>query len=199
MQRAASPAAWRPNSAARCSTRIRTQKLRMLSRAEFEPNYSYAYGHSSTEMKIYTSTPVTLPTARADVLHDRARESAVELRQLLITLSTACLAVFFVTLTGRDAITLSLGQRIAARLALLCMGGSVFAGVMAAFSDARRNYNLARRIQSEEAKADELAAGFNRRHRGYYRLLNISNWTQRLSFLAGIVATIAYTMSLISK
>ena len=132
-----------------------------------------------------------------DLWHDRARAAAVEQRQLLITLATACLAVFFVTLTGDNAVKLALWQRVLARVGLLCMGISVFGGVIAVFGDARRCYNLARHLQAVSASEPDLAAIFQRHYDAYYRTLIFSNWIQRIAFLAGIASTVSYTLTLI--
>lgn len=132
-----------------------------------------------------------------ELWHDRARKAAVEQRQLFVTLATACLAVFFVTLTSDKALALTMAQRIFARLGLLSMGLSVFAGVIAVFCDARRCYNLARQLQATSANEVALAKAFARRYQAYFLTLTVCSWIQRASFLAGIAATVAYTLKLV--
>ena len=149
--------------------------------------------------KITTAARSRLGSATAEALHERARESALQQRQLLITLATACLAVFFVTITGVDAGKLDATQRIYARLGLIGMAFSVFGGVIALFSDARRNYNQARQIQASEKQEIKLSQAFRQRYLAWKAVLKVANWIQRICFLAGIIATVAYTLALLAS
>jgi hypothetical protein len=132
-----------------------------------------------------------------ELWHKRAREAAVEQRQLLITLATACLAIFFVTMTSDKALDLTTAQRVFARIGLLAMGTSIFSGVAAVFGDARRCYNLARQLQAETASEIELAEKFGSRYRAYFKTLTVCSWIQRATFLLGIATTVTYTLSLL--
>lgn len=132
-----------------------------------------------------------------ELWHNRARAAAVEQRQLLVTLATACLAVFFVTLTSDRALDLTTGQRVLARIGLIVMGVSIFSGVTAVFCDARRCYNLARQLQAEVGKEFELAERFAARYQTYFRTLTMCSWLQRATFLIGIAATVTYTLKLL--
>ena len=116
-------------------------------------------------------------------------------RELLITLGTACLAVFFVTLTGTDASKFGATERMYARAGLVGMGLSVFGGVIALFADARRNYNQARHLQAEEKGEAALSSAFRSRYLRWKNVVKIGNWMQRICFLAGIAATVAYTFA----
>jgi hypothetical protein len=149
-------------------------------------------------MNIDRQADLKLTLGSADLWHDRARSAAVEQRKLLTTLATACLAVFFVTLTGEKARFLTEYQRYTARLALVMMAVSVLFGVLAVFGDARRCYNLARHIQAIASSENTLADAFHTRFTAYFRLLTVSNWVQRGTFLAGIAGTVLYTLSQIS-
>jgi hypothetical protein len=149
-------------------------------------------------MNIDRQADSKLSLGSPDLWHNRARESALETRKLLITLATACLAVFFITLTGDNAGKLNFAQRAFARAGLLSMGISILFGVVANFCDARRCYNLARHIQAKAANETTLADAFHSRFVAYFRTLTICNWIQRLAFLTGIAATVIYTFSLVS-
>ncbi|MBI5683880.1 MAG: hypothetical protein HZC54_02245 [Verrucomicrobia bacterium] len=148
-------------------------------------------------MDIDREADAKLSLGAPEMWHDRARQAAIEQRQLLLTLSTACLAVFFVTLTGDNAVKLSLLQRIFARSGLLGMGVSIFAGVICVFADARRCYNLARHLQAESKSEDELATAFFARYQLYLRVYIFSYWVQRTAFLVAIAAAVVYTMTLV--
>ena len=149
-------------------------------------------------MNIDRQADSKITLGEADLWHDRARESAVEVRKLLITLGTACVAVFFVTLTGERVAKLSFAQQCFARVGLIAMGVSIFCGVCAVFSDARRCYNLARHIQAKAASEGTLADAFHSRYVVYFRLLTFCNWIQRVAFLFGIIAMVVYTLGRIT-
>lgn len=149
-------------------------------------------------MNIDRQADSKLTLGSADLWHDRAREAAVEQRKLLTTLATASLAVFFITLTGDKGKLLTDYQRYTARFALLMMAVSIFFGVIAVFGDARRCYNLGRHIQASANGENTLADAFHGRYTAYFRLLTVSNWVQRGTFLAGVAGTVAYTLSQIS-
>jgi hypothetical protein len=145
--------------------------------------------------KITTAAKTQLGSAKPETLHERAREAAMQQRQLLITLSTACLAVFFVTLTGTDASKFGATERMYARAGLAGMGLSVFGGVIALFADARRNYNQARHLQAEEKGQSALSAAFRTRYLRWKNVVKTGNWIQRICFLVGIAAIVAYTFA----
>ncbi|KPA09826.1 hypothetical protein MHK_009968, partial [Candidatus Magnetomorum sp. HK-1] len=62
------------------------------------------------------------------IYHDRARESGVELRKLIISLSSGAIAVFFLVLTKEVKPPLTLFQQKLLFLTVCSFGLSIFGG-----------------------------------------------------------------------
>ncbi len=122
------------------------------------------------------------------ILHNRARESSRELHKLLLSFSSATLAVYFVALTTKGE-GLTSTQTIASLIGLSSMGIAVFLGLLGLFADMKRNYCRGSALQAKDRKKrDEL-----------YELRDLWLARQRRSvaalnifFIVGVLASILY-------
>lgn len=99
--------------------------------------------------------PPSPPPADAQILHDRAAESARETRTHVIGLATGSLALFFIALTGKTDPALTGLQRNVVMLAIAAHAFAVGAGLVSAMADAQWSYSWARQIQSADAPSAE--------------------------------------------
>jgi hypothetical protein len=89
-----------------------------------------------------------LSAPKPDVLDERAREAAVELRKLLTSLATGAIGIFFLSLAGPGSLPLrSQEDRIIVGLSLAFMGLTVAFGILGWHADGRRNYKWARELE----------------------------------------------------
>jgi len=125
----------------------------------------------------------------AQILHDRARRSAEQLNKLLVSLSTAILAVYFLALTTGIEPELTNWQTIICIAGLVPMGIATVAGILGLLCDAKRNYLRATALQTEEQeKRDQLFAVRE-------RWLNYERWCDRslsIFFVIGVIASVVY-------
>lgn len=126
------------------------------------------------------------------ILHDRARKSAEELHKLLLTFSTAILAVYFLALTTKVEPELTDIQSIISILGVLLMGVAVTAGLVSLHADTKRNYFRASAIQTK--KQDERDKNFKLRDR-WLLLHRRSSAILLGSFLIGISLSIVYMIA----
>jgi len=82
--------------------------------------------------------------------HDRARESALELHRLLLSLSTGAVAVFFFALTMKVDPPMTLIQKIIVLISLAAMSLASGAGIRALRADILVNFCRAKHMQSQE-------------------------------------------------
>lgn len=85
------------------------------------------------------------------LLHNRAAESAKETRQMLTTMSTGSLAVFFLALTSNEH-PIKPDEKIVVLIALFLMAIAVFSGVYCAYSDAQWSYNWAKELEGNSCQ-----------------------------------------------
>jgi len=116
------------------------------------------------------------------ILHDRARKSGEELHKLLLTFSTAILAVYFLT----DI------QSIISILGVLFMGVAVATGMVSLHADTKRNYFRACAIQTQ--KQDERDKNFVLRDRWLLWHRRAST-ILKCSFIIGISLSILYMIA----
>ena len=113
----------------------------------------------------------------AQILHDRARKSAVELRTLILSFSTAILAIY---------------QTIVCIVSVFILGLAVITGLISILADTKRNYNRAKALQVKEL--DERKRYFALRK----KWLNRQRWSTRLLlilFSIGITGSVAYIIA----
>jgi hypothetical protein len=84
------------------------------------------------------------------ILHDRARAAAAELHKLLLSLSTAGVAVYFLALTGKIEPRLTTRQTAAMLVAMLALAIAALSGILCWYADCRRNYFWAVALQSDD-------------------------------------------------
>jgi hypothetical protein len=65
------------------------------------------------------------------ILHDRARSSAIELHKLLVSLSTAILTIFFLAVTTEIKPPLTPKQKFFVLFSLIAFGSALFSGLIA--------------------------------------------------------------------
>lgn len=125
----------------------------------------------------------------AEILHDRAREASSQHRNLLVSLSTGCLAVFFVTLTTKIDPPLTNTQSLTLLISLSAMSLAIIVGLLSWYSDGRRNYFWASGIQSDEGERRKRL--FKQRN-NWYKMMQLSNIFQRSLFIIGILSASFY-------
>jgi hypothetical protein len=123
------------------------------------------------------------------ILHDRARGAAEELHRLLISLSTAGVGVFFVSLTGKTEPQLTLVQRVSVLVALLTMAGAALSGIVSWYSDCRRNYFWASALMAKE-RAERSKLYRQREH--WLKLAHGAARCLLALFVVGILASMVY-------
>ena len=125
----------------------------------------------------------------SQMLHDRARSSSQELHKTLLSFSAATLAVYFISLTGHEEAASTPGQTAAALIGLFSMGLATFAGLLAFYSDMKRNYYRGSALQEPRGAKREslfqLRAQWLQRMRLSVILLNSG-------FSLGVIASIVY-------
>ncbi len=86
--------------------------------------------------------------------HDeRARKSAEELHNLVLSLAIASVGVFFVSLMGRADPPLTAAQRIALLATLVAMSAAAISGLAGWFSEGWRYHYWAAAIQGEDQRS----------------------------------------------
>ena len=128
----------------------------------------------------------------AQILHDRARKSAVELRTLILSFSTAILAIYFLALTTKTEPELTSNQTIVCIVSVFILGLAVITGLISILADTKRNYNRAKALQVKEL--DERKRYFALRK----KWLNRQRWSTRLLlilFSIGITGSVAYIIA----
>jgi hypothetical protein len=124
-------------------------------------------------------------------IHDRARQSGVELHKLTIGLATGILATYFVGMTARADPPLTSLQRICTSIGLVVLATALGAGLFAWYADTKRNYYWARAlVAAETKKRNELYArrdSWIRRKDGFTRAMY-------LMFSLGIVSSGVYVL-----
>lgn len=125
----------------------------------------------------------------AQILHDRARESTLELRKLLISLSTGVIAIYFLSLTGQDNSTLSLMAKIWSGLSLILMGFSTLSGLLFWYANSVSNYAGG---SARQAEKKEKQKRFSRMHKRWQTIQNLASFMQMWSFALGIIFSVLY-------
>lgn len=83
-------------------------------------------------------------------LHNRAFESARETRQLLTTMATGSLGVFFLAMTSKDPIS-NPYEKFVLIWSTIAMAFTIFTGVYGAYADAQWSYYWAKQLECEDA------------------------------------------------
>lgn len=125
----------------------------------------------------------------AETLFQRARDSASQLRNFLISFSAAAIGAFFLALTGDISPPLNTLQQWTCIIALFIFTISLFGGLLQWRADVKRNYFWAKAITAEDAQNRNL--NYKIRDR-WLRVRRISGATQRLSFCVAIILSAAY-------
>ena len=124
------------------------------------------------------------------ILHDRARDSAVELHKTILSLSTGMVAVYFVALTTTTGPSLTALQQINVVIGIVVFSLSVFSGLVCSFADVRRNYCWANAIQAK----NESSTRFYKLRDRWLKLKNFT-WTLTLVlFSLGMAFSLAYML-----
>jgi len=123
------------------------------------------------------------------ILHDRSREAGQELHKLLLSLSTASLAVYFFALTTKVDPPLTRAQQITVIAGMGAMALATLAGMIDIFADCRRNFFWASALQAE----DKLKRAINYKHRDKWLAVErVSAWLLTWLFAFGIIASLVY-------
>ncbi len=113
-----------------------------------------------------------------EVFHSRAAKSGDEFRKLVISLTIGAFGVFFVTLTGENASTLSQDERVALLAALLALAIATLSGLLAWYYAGRDFHD----------KADH-GAEFQGRNHDAKKWLDLA---MTLFFCIGVMASLVY-------
>lgn len=119
------------------------------------------------------------------ILHDRARGAGEELVKLVISLSTAIFSVHFFSITT-SLNKYTSNQKLAIIIAIICMGLSIFAGIITWYADARKNFFWATALQKTDKSSKTK----------YYKLRDKWLWITRLNT---IVFATAFTSGIVSS
>lgn len=112
--------------------------------------------HNKTKEELERGTK-TLGEGLPQILHNRARESSQELHKLLLSFSSAALAVYFVALTAKNDLTITFAQTVVLFFGFLFMGTAVLGGLIAYYADMKQNYYKGSAMQAkEEEKQNKL-------------------------------------------
>ncbi len=123
------------------------------------------------------------------LFHDRARQSAVELHRLLLSLSTGAVAVFFFALTMKVDPPLGLIQKIAVLMSLVAMSLATGAGIRALRADILVNYFCGKDMQSQECIEKEK---FRQQKYKNEKSKSRSQCVFLTSFVIGVVTSVIY-------
>ena len=125
------------------------------------------------------------------ILHDRARKAAEELHKLLVSLSTAGLAVYFVALTSKVDPPLTYLQRVTILSGLGFMALALGCGIFAWYADMKRNFFWACALQKRNKQTQaELYAQRDRWLRTKSRAVRGLD----VFFIVGIMCSVAYVV-----
>ena len=121
-------------------------------------------------------------------LYERSRESASELRKLLVSLSTGVVAVCFIALTADIAPPLTNIQKITLGITIVLMGLCAASGLVQWRADVKRNYYWAKALESEgNEKRDFYAERDN-----WLKIRRHSGQIMRSCFVVGVVLAVGY-------
>lgn len=125
------------------------------------------------------------------VIHDRARTAAEELHKLLVSLSTASLAVYFVALTSKIDPPLTFMQQGTVLGGLGSMALALGCGIFVWYADMKRNFYWASAMrQTNKQSREELYA----RRDLWQHMKNKAVVGLDVFFLAGIVCSVTYVV-----
>jgi hypothetical protein len=116
--------------------------------------------------------------------HDRARQSGVELRKIVISLSTGALAICFLVLTREIKPVLTILQQKLLLVAVCFFGLSVFGGIVSWWSDGARFFYLAQNSSSNQSFCSDAIAKAKQRRTIVHRLSDV---LLSVSFTGGIL------------
>ena len=114
----------------------------------------------------------------ARVLHDRARESGLELRKTLAALATGALGVYFFSLTAEVTPPLTTRQVEILLVGVTLMAISSLTGLTSWYADSRRNYLYAIGLKAKGERRRSLVRREKRWKRYYVGLY----WAQVVAF-----------------
>ena len=129
------------------------------------------------------------PSAR--LLHDRARESASELRRLLLGLASGGVGVTYLSLSGSSTPPLTVLQRVFAASGLVLLAGCVLAGVIQWRADVKRNYAWARALETEGKES----AGWDAARQRWVGVRRRAGRALRLTFVLGMLGMVGYALA----
>ena len=129
-------------------------------------------------------------------LHDRAAESAKEMRQIVLALSSGALAVFFLALTTDKAVEppLRLSEKVILLFSLACMSLAVFASLWSAFVDAQWSYWWGRALEERAEDAQDKKAILVRQDR-FHRYKRRGERVLLWAFALGVLLAAVYLAS----
>ena len=124
-----------------------------------------------------------------DLADKRARQAASQQRNQLITLATASLGIFFLSLTINVEPPLTQTQSVSVLASLSAMSLSVLAGLIAWYADGRRNYFWATAIQSGDGLRRKRLFALRSR---WYIALRRAGFCQWVLFMVGVGGAVTY-------
>ena len=124
--------------------------------------------------------------------HDRARESGIELKKLVISLSTGALAIYFFILTREVKPALSILQQKILLVSVCLFGLSIFGGIVSWWSDGARFFYLAQNEQSNQRASSSFII---KSIRHWTIIRRLSDVLVSISFAFGILLSILFIYS----
>jgi hypothetical protein len=121
--------------------------------------------------------------------HDRARESGVELRKLVISLSTGALAIYFLVLTREITPPLTDIQQVLLLASVCFFGLCIFGGIVSWWSDGARFFFLALSAESNQDGSSDSAFKLKRRWTIVRRLSDV---ILTVAFSGGVLVSIVF-------
>ncbi len=121
--------------------------------------------------------------------HDRARESGVELRKLVISLSTGALAIYFFALIREVKPALSILQQKILLVSVCSFGLSIFGGIISWWSDGARFFYFA---QNEKSNQHTSSSSIIKLKRRWTIIRRLSDVLVSVAFTVGILLSILF-------
>lgn len=157
------------------------------------PHLGMRDGHPKTMSKENSeNSRASRNAALSDRMHERARESGVELQKLMIALATGVLAAYFVGMTTKADPPLTTTQQACSAVGLVAMAIAIGSGVFGWHSDTKRNYLWARALVAEEPELRKKLYG---ERDAWLSWKNRATSVMRLAFSIGVCSSSVYVLT----
>ncbi|HBC89434.1 MAG TPA: hypothetical protein DCZ94_21055 [Lentisphaeria bacterium] len=118
----------------------------------------------------------------SQIFHDRAYNATLEIRKILMSLSTGILAVYFFSLTQEIKPPLNIAEKIILTINIILFSFSILFGLLAWFSDNKRFFYKAKELDNLNEKEK-----YTKAKDRWYRMRRLSDILFYFPFAAGII------------